>query len=166
MSEQQNTIAMTERGLYIERVFDAPVELVWQAWSDPALYKRWWGPKDYTAPAAELDFRVGGKWLSCMRSSEGQDIWATGTYREIVPHERIVMTDSFADADGNIVSSKHYGFDVEMPLEMMITVTFEDLSGGRTKLTLLHEGLPAGEHQEGAGEGWNESFDKMAVALG
>jgi uncharacterized protein YndB with AHSA1/START domain len=164
MSEQSKAPAMTERGLFIERIFDAKPDLVWKAWSDPKLFQRWWGPKDYSAPSATIDFRVGGKWVACMRSPEGQDIWATGVYKEIVPMERIVSTDSFADEHGNVVAAAHYGFEVDFPLEMLITVTFEDM-GGRTKLTLLHEGLPAGEHHEGAGIGWNQSFDKLAASL-
>jgi uncharacterized protein YndB with AHSA1/START domain len=127
------------------------------------MYKRWWGPEGFTTPFAEVDFRVGGKWLSCMRSPEGKDYWSTGVYKEIVPHERIVTTDSFADADGNVVSSTEYGME-GVPLEMLLTVTFEDL-GGKTRMTLLHEGLPAGEHREGASMGWSTSLDKLAAVL-
>ena len=91
----------TEEGvLVIERVFDAPRELVWKAWTDPEQVMRWWGPKGYTSPAAEIDFRVGGKYLFAMRSpefQEGRDLWSTGVYREIVPLERLVCTNSFAD---------------------------------------------------------------------
>lgn len=162
---QQRTTQITEKGLYIERVFDAPVELLWKAWSDPEMYKQWWGPRGYTAPVAQIDFREGGKFFGSMRSPEGQDIWSTGVYREIVPMKRIVCTDSFADADGNVVSATHYGMPGDIPLEMLVTVTFEDLGGGKTKMTLLHEGLPAGEMSEGAGTGWNESFDKLEEAL-
>jgi len=151
-------------GLVIERVFDAPRELVWKAWTEPELMKRWWGPKDYSCPSCEIDFRVGGVWLSCMRSSEGQEIWSTGVYREIVPLERIVCTDSFADPSGNVVPATHYGMPADIPLEMLVTVTLEDL-GGRTRMTVRHEGLPAGEMTDGANAGWNESFDKLAESL-
>src|SRR5512134_2988905 len=80
--------------LVITRVFDAPRELVWKAWSEPEHFKRWWGPKGFTCPVCQIDFRVGGKFLGCMRSPEGQDFWSTGVYKEIVPLERIVSTDS------------------------------------------------------------------------
>ncbi|MEX0741712.1 MAG: SRPBCC domain-containing protein, partial [Phycisphaeraceae bacterium] len=147
-----------------ERVFDAPRELVWQAWTDPEMFTKWWGPKGYTTPHCEIDLRVGGKVLNCMRSPEGQDYWSTGVYREIVPPERIVCTDSFADEKGNVVPATHYGMGPDVPLEMLVTVTFEDL-GGKTRMTLRHEGLPAGEMSDGAGVGWNESFDKLAEVL-
>jgi uncharacterized protein YndB with AHSA1/START domain len=153
--------------LVIERVFDAPRELVWKAWTEPELVMRWWGPKGFTAPAAEIDFRVGGKILFAMQSAdfnEGRPIWSTGVYREIVPLERIVMTDSFADEDGNVVPATHYGMGSDFPLEMLVTVTFEDLDV-KTKMTLRHEGLPAGDKDD-AGVGWNESFDKLAASLG
>jgi uncharacterized protein YndB with AHSA1/START domain len=156
-----------ERVLVIERVFDAPRELVWKAWSDPQLAKRWWGPKGFTAPAAEIDFRVGGKMLLAMQSpdfNEGRPIWSTGIYREIVPLERIVVTDSFSDEQGNVVPATHYGMPDNFPLEMLVTVTFEEIDG-KTRMTLRHEGLPVGEMKDGAGVGWNESFDKLAEAL-
>ena len=156
-----------ERGkqeLVIMRVFDAPRELVWKAWIDPEHFKRWWGPKDYTCPFCEMDLRVGGKYLNCMRSPEGQDYWSTGVYREIIPIERIVFTDCFADEKGNIVPATHYGLSPDFPLKMLVTVTFED-HDGKTKMTLRHIGLPAGPDSDGAQQGWSESFDKLAESL-
>lgn len=76
--------------LMITRIFEAPRDLVWQAWTDPALVVRWWGPKVLTTPVAKIDLHVGGKYLYVMRSPEGEDFWGTGVYREIVPLERIV----------------------------------------------------------------------------
>ena len=156
----------TQNALVIVRTFDAPRELLWRAWTEPAMAKRWWGPRNFTAPTVEIDFRVGGKYLNAMQSPDfnnGEPIWSTGVYKEIVPHERLVMTDSFADKKGNVVPGSHYGMG-DMPLEMTVTVTFEDV-GGKTKMTLRHEGMPAGEHFSGANEGWNQSFDKLAEML-
>jgi uncharacterized protein YndB with AHSA1/START domain len=156
------------RELVIERIFDAPRELVWRAWTQPELVMRWWGPKDFTCPAAKIDLRVGGKYLFCMQSASGPDfwqkgIWNTGVYREIVPMERLVMTDSFADEEGNVVPASHYGMPGDWPLEMLVTVTFEEFEG-KTKMTLRHVGLP--EAIEGdTGTGWKESFDKLAEEL-
>lgn len=158
----------TENALVIERVFDAPRELVWKAWTEPARVMRWWGPRGFTVPAVpQIDFRVGGKYLFAMQSPEfndGRPIWSTGVYREIVPQERIICTDSFADEEGNVVPATHYGMTGDFPLEMLVTVTFEE-QNGKTKMTLTHDGLPAGEHQDGANAGWNESFDKLAEEL-
>ena len=154
----------TKQELVITRVFDAPRELVWRAWTEPEQVMRWWGPKGYTSPACEIDLRVGGRYLWCMRSPEGQDLWSTGVYREIVPLERIVCTNSFADENGNVVPASHYGITADLPLELLTTVTFEELDG-KTKLTLKHSiPVPVAE-QVGAREGWNESFDKLAESL-
>ena len=161
MTDQANIV--TEPGLAIERIFDAPVELVWQAWTQPEHLEKWFGPKDFTAPAVQNDFHVGGKYLYCMRSPDGQDYWSTGVYREIIQHRRIVATDSFADADGNVVPASHYGMQGDFPIEMQTTVTFE-AQGNRTKLTINQAGMPAGM-QEMAGTGWNQSLDKLAAHL-
>jgi uncharacterized protein YndB with AHSA1/START domain len=155
---------MNSRELTITRIFDAPRELVWNAWTDSEHLMRWWGPKDYTSPSCKIDLRVGGNYLFCMRSPEGQDYWSTGVIREIVPLERIVLTDSFADENGNVVPASHYGIGEDFPLELEVTVTFEDY-GDKTRMTLKHAGFPAGEVSEQAGAGWNESFDKLAESL-
>lgn len=157
-------VATAERDLVITRIFNAPRELVWKAWTDPEHMKKWWGPKDFTCPTVEIDFHVGGKFLLCMRAADEQEIWVTGTYKEIVPMERFVVTDSFADKNGNIVPSIHYGME-GIPLELLITVELEDAGNGKTKMTLRHRGFPAGEHIEGANVGWNESFDKLEASL-
>jgi uncharacterized protein YndB with AHSA1/START domain len=153
-----------KRDIIITRIFDAPRELVWKAWTDPKHFKSWWGPKDYTCPFCEMDLRVGGKYLNCMRSPEGKDYWTTGIYKEIIPFERIVYTDSFSDPQGNVVSATHYGMGPDFPLEALVTVTLEDFEG-KTKMTLKHTDLPAGDISEQTGEGWSESFDKLAASL-
>ena len=150
--------------LVLKRTFDAPRELVWKAWTEPELVKRWWGPKGFMAPSCEIDLRVGGKYLYCMRSPEGKDYWSTGVFREIVAMKKIVCTDSFADEKGNVVPATHYGMGPEVPREMLVTVTFEDVQG-KTKLTLRHAGLPPGAHLKGAEEGWSTSLDKLAESL-
>lgn len=149
-----NTITITH-------IFDAPRELVWRAWTEPEFVMRWWGPRDYTSPACTIDLRVGGKNLFSMRSPEGKVFWSTGTYRELVPMEKIVMTDSFADEHGNVVSPTEYGFAADFPPELLVTITFEEMNG-KTKLTLTHEGLPEGEMSAQTQAGWEESFEKLA----
>ncbi len=152
--------------LVIERIFAAPVEMVWKYWTEPELIKKWWGPKVFTCPVVTMDFRVGGKYLNCMRGSPlpgapVQDFWSTGTYKEIIPLKKIVCTDSFADEKGNIVSSTHYGM-AGMPLEMLVTFEFEE-QDGKTKMTLTHSGIENIDQKmrEGMNQGWNESFDKI-----
>ncbi len=153
------------RTVTVERTFSAPRELVFQVFAEPRHLRRWWGPKGYTSPVCEADVRVGGRYLFCMRSPEGQDIYSTGTFKEVVPNARIVYTASFADKRGNVVTGAFYGLPGDFPLELLVTITFADAAGGGTRVTLEHAGLPVGEMADGAGVGWAESLEKVPAAL-
>jgi uncharacterized protein YndB with AHSA1/START domain len=159
---QSNT--ETQQALVIERVIDAPREKVWEAWTDPEQVKKWWGPKDFTAPSIQSDFREGGKYLWAMRGPDGKDYWSTGTFHEIVPPERLVVTDSFADEQGNPVPPSHYGMAGDHPAEGLVTVTFDDVDG-KTKLTVRYEGMAPSETRDLAEAGWNETLDKLEALL-
>jgi len=154
--------------LTITRWFDAPRERVWKAWTSVELMKKWWGPKFFTAPVIKTDLRVGGKYHFSMRGPDGKDYWSTGVYREIVPPERLVLTDSFADENGNVVPASHYGMTGDWPAALLITVTFEEL-GGRTKLTdqTVFQTVEDrdGMLQEGMEEGVFETMDRLAELL-
>lgn len=156
-----------ENELTIIRTFNVSRELVWKAWTEPEQVMRWWGPKSFTTPVSKIDLRVGGKYIYCMRSPEGKDFWGTGIFREIVAPERLVMTDSFADENGNVVPATYYGMSPDFPQELLIRVTFEELEGGRTRLTLTYSGIKSMNtaDKEGMQHGWIESFDKLAEYL-
>jgi len=149
----------------IERIFDAPRELVWKTWTDPEQVMRWWGPQYFTSPVCKIDLRVGGSYLYCMRSPEGQDFWSTGVYHEIVMFERIVCTIAFSDAQGNIIAPTQVGFGDDVPLELLDTITFEVFEQNKTRLTLRRAGIPAGQMREMTVAGWNTSMDKFAASL-
>ncbi|HZD54929.1 MAG TPA: SRPBCC domain-containing protein [Candidatus Aquicultoraceae bacterium] len=153
-----------EQALVITRVFDAPRETVFRAWTEPERMKRWWGPKNFTTPVIRIDPRPGGAYLYCMRSPEGKDYWGKGTYLEVEEPERIVCTDSFADENGNPVSPQDYGMSPDWPEEAVIAVTF-DRSGGRTRFTLNHSPLPPGPERDMCRQGWNESLDRLEEYL-
>lgn len=148
--------------LTITRVFDAPRGLVWKAWTEPERFMIWWGPKGFTSPVAKFDLRVGGSYLSSMRSPDGKDFWNKGVFREIVPQERLVMTDSFADGKGNTVPATYYGLSKAFPLELLIAVTFEE-QDGKTKLVLKHSGIGgiSDTDRDNMQQGWSQSFDKL-----
>lgn len=152
-----------ERALVITRDFDAPRSLVFKAWTDPDQVMNWWGPKGFTTPFCSIDLRPGGIFHYCMRSPEGKNFWGRGVYREIVPLERIVCTDSFSDEKGNVVPATHYGMSADFPLEMLLTVTFEEHEG-KTKLTLRHVGIPSAEG-DSCNTGWTESLERLAEHL-
>jgi len=154
--------AESGRDLVITRVFDAPRELVFKAWTEPERLMRWWAPSGCTTPFCTVDLRVGGAFHYCMRMPEGQDIWGIGVYREIVEPERIVFTDAFANAEGNPVPPAHYGMSASHPAETLVTVTFAEHEG-RTKLTLRHSILESVEERGGTQQGWTEMFDQLAA---
>ncbi len=151
-------------GITITRVIDAPREVVWKYWTDPDYAKRWWGPKDFTAPHVSIDLRVGGRYLNSMQAPDGKKYWSTGIFEEIVPPEKLVMTGSFADESGNVMPAFYYDMEGDFPLSLQITVTLEG-EGGKTKMTLRHAGFSEGAGKRLAEQGWNESFDKIDAGL-
>jgi uncharacterized protein YndB with AHSA1/START domain len=153
-----------QQEIVITRVFDAPRELVFQAWSQPARLMHWWAPRGCTTPHCTVDFRPGGRIHFCMRLPEGRDIWGIGTYREIVVPERIVYSDSFADAHGNPVPPSHYGMSPGHPAETLVTVTF-DAREGKTTVTLRHAFPEPVEEREATAQGWAEMLERLAEYL-
>jgi len=141
-----------ERLVVLERIFDAPCELVFKAWTEPQHLVRWYGPRGFTLPSCKLDLRLGGAWRYCMLSPEGREHWVQGTFREIVEPERLAFTWAHENPDGTLGR------------ETLVTVTFVDLAG-KTKLTLRHaifESLSArDEHQNG----WTSSLECLAEYL-
>lgn len=162
-SKPQETVSMSQ-DIVITRVFDAPLALVWRAWTESEQLMKWWGPEHFTAPVCTIDFRVGGKYHYCMRSPEGQDYWNTGVFLEIVPHQRIVYTDSFADEAGNVVSAASIGMGDDFPPELTVIVTFAEVDG-KTHFSLTQRGMPAGEMAEMTHAGWSQSLDKLEATL-
>jgi len=155
MSDSKNS----KDAVVIEWIFDAAVDLIWGKWTNPEQFKKWYGPKGFTVPVAEMDLRVGGRRLICMASPDGSmKMWTTGEYTEIVPNERLVYTESPADENGNVVSPSTMGMPDGYPTTTEVTVLLEDL-GGRTKMVMTHAGVPA---DSGAGGGWEQAFDKLA----
>jgi uncharacterized protein YndB with AHSA1/START domain len=162
--DRQVSPVIEKRDLVIERVFDAPRELVWQAWTEPEHFKQWWGPKDFTTPHCTIDLRVGGKNHICMRSPEGHNIWCLGVYVEIAPPERLVCKVYFSDEHGNVVSPTMYDCGEDWPEEVVATVVLEEVDG-KTKMTMTQADIPMIALREGATQGWSESFDKLAALI-
>lgn len=134
----------------VARIFHAPIERVWKAWSNEQLVKQWWGPESYTTPSAKINFHVGGRSLLAMQDPEGRIAWSGGVYKEIIPYKKIVTTDHFSDENGNIISDVDY----------LITVEFSIVEEGQTKMTIAHEGIPKEIHDDCVA-GWNSSINKL-----
>src|SRR5258708_5088372 len=161
-------------GIVIERIFDAPVELVWKAWTDSEMVMKWWGPEGFTAPSAKVDLKVGGKYTYAMKGPEGSQwdkvMYSSGIYKEIVPNEKIVTSDYFSDEEGNKMNPVDFGQSPDSPDHMEVIITFEDLGDGKTKLTITYP-KPETEEQfqamlkSGMKEGWSSSLNKFANIL-
>jgi uncharacterized protein YndB with AHSA1/START domain len=145
-----------EREVVITRVFDAPRELVFKAWTDPKMMKEWYGPKMFTNSVCELDVRVGGAWRIVMRGPDGAEYPGSGVYREIVKPERLVFTSEATDKDGKVI------------LAGLATVTFAE-EGGKTKLTLRARATAmvdyAVAYLGGMEAGWAQSLEKLDEEL-
>jgi uncharacterized protein YndB with AHSA1/START domain len=154
-----------DRTYVMERVFDAPRELVFEAYSTAEHLKNWWGPKGWTLPFCEVDFRPGGTWLYCMKGPVGSEdgemmeSWGKAVYQEIIEPERIVYKDTFVDSDGS---------RVEGTPEMLITVEFVE-EEGKTRLiskTLFESAEQLQQVLEmGMEQGFSETLDRLEAYL-
>lgn len=144
------------RSIVTTRVYDAPRELVFAAWSDPDRIAQWWGPNGFTTTTSEFDMRPGGVWRFVMHGPDGRDYQNRVTYEEIVRPERLVY--------------RHGGGEEDLePVEFRNTVTFEDL-GGRTRLTMRAVFPSAAERDRvareyGAVEGGEQTLARLAEYL-
>lgn len=149
----------------IEREFDAPVELVWRMWTDPDLFRRWYGPKGMSVPEAEMDVTVGGTRKICMAMQtpeRAMSMWFTGVYKEVRAPHRLVYTESMCDAAGTIIPPRSMGMPEGFPDITEVIVDLHEV-GGKTRMVLVHVGVAEGT--AGAG-GWNQAFDKLAELAG
>lgn len=153
----------TNHEFSISRTFNAPRDLVWQAFTDCEHLQHWWGPQGWTLPVCKLDLREGGTWHYCMKGTmeDGSEMesWGLATYREIIAPERLVYSDAFSDAEGNVNEA--------LP-QMTTIITFEEVDGGtrvtdvarydtvEALQTVLDMGMEAGI---------NQTWDRLAAYL-
>jgi len=153
--------------IVLRRVLDSPRDAVWKAWTEPERLKGWWGPRGFTSPECRIDLRPGGRFHACMRSPDGKDFWSAGIYREVVAPSRIVVTDYFADEHGKKIEPTEYGMSASWPSEALVTLTFVEHEGDKTRLTVHHGvGGASAAERDMCRQGWEESLDKLAEYLG
>lgn len=150
MTTEQSSL-VGDREIIIDRIVDAPRELVWEAWTQREHIDRWWGPDGFTTTTHEIDVRVGGIWRFIMHGPDGVDYNNRIVYREITPPERLVYGH---DDDGEGATG-----------DFMSTVTFDDL-GGTTRVTLRALFSSKAERdrvwEDGAKEGGMQMLARMA----
>lgn len=164
-SEAMAQAAETKKmDLVITRTFDAPVDQVWKAWSEPKEIMKWWGPTGFTCPLAKIDFRKGGTSLVCMRAPKefgGQDMYSTWAYQAIEPMKRIEYVHNLSDKEGKPVDPKSLGLPADFPQNQRHVVAFKDLGNGKTELTITEYGWAPGQMVEMSKMGMNQCLDKM-----
>jgi uncharacterized protein YndB with AHSA1/START domain len=143
----------SDREVVIEREFDAPRRLVWEAMTKPEHVRRWYGLRSMRMTVCEIDLRPGGRWRYAQESPDGKEFAFSGEYREIEPPERLVSTEGWEAMPGH---------------EYVATLTLEEV-GGQTKLTnrLVYQSKEDrdGHLQSGMEPGMNETFDRLAELL-
>ena len=149
--------------MVISRVFDAPRELVFDAWTTPEYLLRWFAPHGCTFHIERIDVRPGGGFHSCIRDGVFE-CWCVAAYQEIVRPERLVYTLAIADEQGNKVAPATAGHDERWPQETLLTVTFEDLDG-KTRLTLRQNVSESLARQTGAYPSWLEMLQRLEDLL-
>jgi uncharacterized protein YndB with AHSA1/START domain len=141
-----------EMKIVITRIFDAPRKLVYETWTKPEHLKKWSAPHGFTIPVSEGDLRVGGTWRACMIAPDGNKLWLSGVYREVVENELLVFTHAWENENG------------EPGPETLVTVRFAD-HGRKTQLTFEQSGFASTESRDGHEGGWSQFFERLAEHL-
>jgi uncharacterized protein YndB with AHSA1/START domain len=135
--------------LVITRVFDAPRDLVFKAWTEPERLKHWWGPEGFTLPFLEIETKPNGKWRACMRGPDGTNHWQHGVTLELVPPERLVFTSIWENDPTH---------------EMVVTIELVE-RGKKTEMTLRQRAFKTVEERDGHDTGWSSSLNRLDAYL-
>ena len=160
---------VTASTFVISRTFNAPLERVWKAWTEPEQMAQWWGPKGFSADVKTLDLKPGGTFHYLLQSQQGQEMWGRMLFREIVPKEKLVFINSFSDPEGGIT---RHPMAPEWPLLMHTTITFTE-TDGKTTVTVEWSPYEASESECATFEedrdsmqaGWTGTFEKLESHL-
>jgi len=156
------TIATKTEELVITRVFSAPREMVWKAWTEAEQLEKWWGPKGCRLSVVRLDLRPGGIFHYAMEFQPGHPIYGRFIYREIASPERLSFVSSFSDKEGGVTRAPFPQIRDTFPLEILNTVTLAE-ANGQTRLTL--RGGPVGP-TEAEAKTYLGMFDSMRQGFG
>jgi uncharacterized protein YndB with AHSA1/START domain len=159
-SKRLTVTAQGDREIVITRVFDAPRTLVFDAWTRPELFARWFGPRGWTVPVCEIDLRPGGAYRYVLRGPDGAEIVMRGVYREVVPPERLVSTEVFE-------GFSEVGWRPED--ETLTTVLFAEHDGKTTCTATVRypsqEVRDAALQLDQAWKGMGDALDRLAELL-
>ncbi len=152
----------------IERVFEAPRDLVFKAWTEPEHFSRWFGPQGTQVQVVRFEARPGGV-IHSRLTTDGHEMWGKLIFREVQAPEKLVYVSAFSDEKGGLT---RHPFSPDWPREMLTTVTFKD-QGGKTLLALEWVPVNATEEEvktflgafDGMKSGWAGSFEQLEAYL-
>ena len=143
---------LAKRTLTIEKIFNAPIQLVWDAWTQSEHLIKWWAPKGMDIKIIQHDFTVGGKWKYAMPMPDGNEFISEGTYKEIVPLEKIFTSADFKPMTENVELQCYFEAD-----------------GDKTKFTfkVIHATAAYCKQQEEMGfyNGWGSTLERFETVL-
>ena len=152
---------MSTAPFVISRVFDAPRDKVWQAWTEAGRLKKWWGPAGFKVHTCKVDLRPGGVFHYGMTAPDGSEMWGNMAYREIDAPKRLVFINSFSDPKGGVT---RHPWHLSWPLELLSTITFEEQGAGKTKVTV--HWVPGDASSELECKTFDEGRDSMKQGWG
>ncbi len=150
--------------VFIEETFNANIEKVFQAWTDPEKLMKWFAPDGCTIRFKELQIKNGGRFHSCVSHPQFGDCWCMGEYKEVVPHSKLMFTMINADEHGNKINPVDIGMDSDWPTETLVTVTLTE-ENGKTKLQLRQTVSQALAKKTGAYPSWLQMLNNMQTLL-
>jgi uncharacterized protein YndB with AHSA1/START domain len=152
----------------VTRDFDAPIERVWKAWTDPDDLRAWWGPLGFVCTRASADVRPGGRNFVTMKAPEafgGFEQHSRWNFTEVLPPRSIRYVFNFSDADGNRVTPADVGIPEGVPADGEHEVTLTDLGDGRTRLEMTEHGYTVADARDFSLAGLEQCLDKMATVV-
>jgi uncharacterized protein YndB with AHSA1/START domain len=156
--------ARVRRDVIVTRLFHAPVERVWKAFTEDAEVMKWWGPAQFTSPAATMDVRPGGVSLVCMRSAQGQDMWMTWYYTRVEPMLRLEYVQNLSDEHGNRIDPGAIGMGADFPRDVATLVALTP-RGHMTELKIVEDTTTSEFMHEMSRLGLEQCMDKMAAGF-
>ena len=150
--------------VFIEETFNASIERVFEAWTNPEKLMKWYAPDGCTIHFKKIKIETGGQFHSCVSNPQYGDCWCIGEYKEIVPNSKIVFTMINADENGNPVNPAEIGMDPDWPGEMLVTVMLTE-ENGKTKLQLRQTVSQELAKKTGAYPSWLQMLNNMRTVL-
>lgn len=158
----ENSVKTDE--VFIKETFNASIERVFEAWTNPEKLMKWYAPEGCTFHFKKIEIKKGGKYHSCISNPQYGDCWCIGEYKEVVPHSKIVFTMINADVNGNPINPTEIGMDPNWPGKTLVTITLTE-ENGKTKLQLRQTVSQELAIKTGAYPSWLQMLDNMQALL-